>query len=127
MLTRGAALCGRARHHAETCCPHPGGELLLAWPLGDENSPSRPGNDQSFVHEDLDRATGSRPGDAVAFSQPVEAWHLFTGQKLAVSDLLSQFGRNPQIGRHQLSGHKINVPSRLLTCDCTSLCCAVLD
>ena len=102
------------------------GEVLLTWPLGDEDSPSRPGYDQSFVHEDLDRATGSRPGDVVGLSQSVEAWYLLTGQKLAVSDLLSQFGRNAQIGRHQLSGHKINVPRRSLTCGCTSLYCAVL-
>jgi hypothetical protein len=126
MLTRDAAPCGRDAHQRGDVLYPLGGEPLLAWPLGDEDSPSRPGNDQSFVHEDLDRATGSRPGDAVGLSQPVEAWHLLTGQELAVGDLLSQFGRNAQIGRHQLSGHKINVPSRLLTCDCTSLCCAVL-
>ena len=101
-------------------------DRLLARPLGDEDPPSRPGYDQSFVHEDLDRATGRRPGDAEGLSQSVEAWHLLTGQKLAVSDLLAQFGRNAQIGRHQLSGHKINVPSSPLSCDCTSLCCAVL-
>jgi hypothetical protein len=95
-------------------------------PFGDEDAPAWAGYDQSFIHEDLDSAAGCGPRDPVGLGQPVQAWHLLAREKFAIGDLLAQFRRDAQIGRYQLSGHKINVPSRPLTCACTRLCCAVL-
>ena len=94
--------------------------------FGDEDAPAWPGDDQSFIHEDLDSAAGCGPRDPVGLGQPVQAWHLLARQKLATGDLLAQFRSDTQIGRYQLSNHKINVPSRPLICVCTRLYCAVL-
>ena len=97
-----------------------------SWPFGDEDAPAWPGYDQSFIHEDLDSAAGCGPRDPVGLGQPVQAWHLLARQKLAIGDLLAQFRRDAQIGRYQLSDHKINVPTSPLTCVCTRLCCVRL-
>ena len=107
--------------------PQSAAQVRGSSPFGDEDAAAWPGYDQFFIHEDLDSAAGCGPRDLVSLGQPVQARHLLARQKLAIGDLLAQFRRDAQIGRYQLSDHKINVPSRPLTCVCTRLCCAVLD
>jgi hypothetical protein len=45
----------------------------------------------------------------IRLGQRVKARYLLARQQLPIRDLLAQVSRDPQIGRHQLSGHKINI------------------